>query len=83
MDKFWSFIGLASKLDESGEGYEPSTFSRLLAVPSKSDYKPIGFDKIYNGKKKVRFCKRQRTCRNDDLRYVVGLLPNVGPSLSF
>ena len=64
MDKVWTFLGLSGPLDEAGEGYEPSSFSRLLAVPSKTDYVRIEFDKKYPGTKKV--CKRQQ-CNGDIL----------------
>ena len=58
MEKFWTFIGLAATKEkaEGCEGYEPSTFSRMLAVPSKSDYVPIEFEKKYTGNKKVCVC---------------------------
>ena len=52
MDKVWTFLGLSGPLDEAGEGYEPSPFSRLVAVPSKTDYVRIEFDKKYAGNKK-------------------------------
>ena len=64
MDKVWTFLGLSGPLDEAGEGYEPSSFSRLLAVPSKTDYVRIEFDKKYTGNKKVRkqnvLCKQKK-----------------------
>mmetsp|Transcript_17269 Transcript_17269/g.24945 ORF Transcript_17269/g.24945 Transcript_17269/m.24945 type:complete len:285 (-) Transcript_17269:211-1065(-) len=46
-------LGLVGKLDESGEGYEPSPFSKMLAVDKKTNYKPIDFGKKYGGDKKV------------------------------
>ena len=46
-------MGLAGTLDESGEGYEPSPFSKMLAVSSMSDYKVEDFGAKYKGDKKV------------------------------
>ena len=46
-------LGLNATLEESGIGYEPSPFSKLLAIDSKTDYKPVEFDKKYKGDKKV------------------------------
>ena len=49
----WKLVGLAGTLDESGEGYEPSPFSKMLAVSSMSDYKVEDFGAKYKGDKKV------------------------------
>ena len=46
-------FGLAATKEANGEGYEPSPFSKMLAIDSKTDYKPIDFGKKYTGSKKV------------------------------
>lgn len=60
-NSFWKMIGLEGELDESGEGYEPSPFSKMLAIDSKTDYKPVDFGKKYQGNKKVLIvCTQER-----------------------
>lgn len=46
-------FGLDPIPEKDGEGYEPSSFSRRLAIDSKTDYKVVEFDKTYTGNKKV------------------------------
>lgn len=41
LDTLKSLLGLVGRFD--GEGYEPSPFSKLLAIDSKTDYKPVSF----------------------------------------
>lgn len=53
MDTIWNFLGLMGTLDESGEGYEPSPVSKMLAVDSKTNYEVVDFGKKYSGAKKV------------------------------
>lgn len=56
MDTVWNFLGLSAVVDndnDGGEGFMPSPFSRMLAVPKTTDYKPIEFDKKYAGDKKI------------------------------
>jgi molecular chaperone Hsp31 and glyoxalase 3 len=54
MGAFLSRIfGLDPIPEKDGEGYEPSSFSRMLAIDSKTDYKPVNFGKTYQGNKKV------------------------------
>lgn len=53
LDAIWKLFGLLGTLDETGEGYEPSPLSKMLAVASKSDYKVEDFGKKYSGNKKV------------------------------
>ena len=61
MEFFKKIFGLVGKLDEPGLGYEPSPFSKMLAIEKKSDYKPISFLKKYRGNKKVlMICTEQR-----------------------
>lgn len=61
MDAIWKFIGIAATPDESGDGFEPSRFARMLAVDSKTDYRPIDFEKKYSGDKRILvICTEQR-----------------------
>ena len=54
MGAFLSKIfGLDPIPEEDGEGYEPSSFSRMLAIDSKTDYKVVDFGKSYQGTKKI------------------------------
>ena len=46
-------LGLDPIKEADGEGYEPSSFSRMLAIDSKTDYKPVDFGKKYTGNKKI------------------------------
>ena len=61
---FRKLFGLAATLekDNDGIGYEPSPFSKLLAIDSKTDYTKIDFGKTYDkGDKKVLvICTEQR-----------------------
>lgn len=57
----WKCLGLESNLDDAGIGYEPSPFSKRLAIDKKTDYKPVMFDKKYSGEKKVlMICTQER-----------------------
>ncbi|CAJ1966476.1 unnamed protein product [Cylindrotheca closterium] len=54
-------LGLQSDLDDAGIGYEPSPFSKRLAVDKTTDYKVVEFDKTYKGDKKVlMICTEER-----------------------
>ena len=61
LKSFYKLLGLVGPLDESGEGYEPSPLSKMLAVDSKTGYKPAEFDKKYTGDRKVLvICTQER-----------------------
>lgn len=61
LDFLWSLLGLMPKLEESGEGYEPSPLSKFLAIDSKTDYQKVDFGKTYQGAKKVLvICTEER-----------------------
>jgi molecular chaperone Hsp31 and glyoxalase 3 len=62
MGAYISYLfGLDPIPDASGEGYEPSSFSRMLAVPQTTNFKQIEFTSHYTGNKKVLvLCCEQR-----------------------
>lgn len=58
---FYKMLGLNPNLEEGGEGYEPSSFSAMLAIDSKTAYKKVDFGKTYSGNKKVLvICTQER-----------------------
>lgn len=60
-ESFWSLFGLMPTPDSSGEGYEPSPLSKILAIDKKTDYKKVDFSKKYSGEKKILvICTEER-----------------------
>lgn len=60
-------FGLSPTPEENGPGFIPSPFSRMLAIASKTDYKPVDFGKTYDGPLKILVvCTEERYMTMDN-----------------